>query len=133
MELIFKKKELKLLAERYEYQSDDILNEITLSAKCKKYLTKEEFIKFCYWKTPRSKPKVAKNDADFIKEITEISFVTKSDKLRIEILTLLDGVGWPTASTILHFCHEEEFPIIDFRALFSLNCNVKPHNYNYSF
>ena len=31
----------------------------------------------------------------------------KEERLRIEILTLLDGVGWPTASVILHFYHKE--------------------------
>lgn len=130
--LKFNKCNLEEIAARYEYQTDDILSEISKSAKEKNYLTKDEFLKICAWKTPRSKPKCASNSKEYIEEITKIAFTTKSDQLRIEILTLLNGVGWPTASTILHFCHVKEFPIIDFRALFSLSIEV-PNKYEYSF
>lgn len=133
MKLRFNERELIDFANRYEYQSDEILSEISKSAKINKYLTREEFIKICEWKTPRSKPKVASNQEEYIKEITNISLTTNCDQLRIEILTLLNGVGWPTASTILHFCHTEEFPIIDFRALYSLGYDSIPKQYNYPF
>ena len=133
MKIRFKKEELIHFANRFGYQNDDILFEISKSAKEKKYLTREEFITVCSWKTPRSKPKVASNHKDYIEEITRISFTTKSDQLRIEILTLLNGVGWPTASTILHFCHPNEFPIIDFRALYSLGYDTIPNKYDYQF
>ena len=131
--LRFDKNDLQNFADRYEYQSDKILKDLSASAKEKKYLTKYEFLTLCAWKTPRSKPKCASNSEALIKEITNISFTTKSDQLRIEILTLLNGVGWPTASTILHFCHQDEFPILDFRALYSLGLDAIPKKFEYSF
>lgn len=130
--LRFNKKELLKFAKKYDYQNDEILSTISKSAKEKKYLTKSEFLIICAWKTPRSKPWCASNSEEFIEEITGIAFTTKSDQLRIEILTLLNGVGWPTASAILHFCHSEPFPILDFRALYSLGLDAVP-NYKYNF
>ncbi len=130
--LRFNKKQLQDYASRYEYQTDAILDDIVISAKDKSYLAKAEFLCICAWKTPRSKPKCASNPEELIKEITRISFTTTSDQLSIEILTLLNGVGWPTASTILHFCHKDEFPILDFRALYSLGLDKTP-TYNYNF
>lgn len=132
--LVFAPKKLKEYADKFEYESDDPILKIGQSAKEKKYLTKDEFIQICAWKTKRSKSKVAKNSEEFIKEITHISFTTQSDQLRIEILTLLNGVGWPTASTILHFCHPElKFPILDFRAIESLGISKPPNKYDYLF
>lgn len=132
-ELKFKKEELEKYAIKYEYPTDKILDEIKTSAREKNYLTKDEFLKICAWKTPRSKPRCASNSEDFIKEVTRIALTTTSDQLRIEVLTLLKGVGWPTASTILHFCHKEEFPILDFRALYSIGIDNPPTVYYYSF
>lgn len=133
MKLRFRENELLDFAKRYPYQIDEVLSGISQSAKQKKYLTYEEFVKICAWKTPRSKPKVASNERNYVEEITRISLTTKSDQLRIEILTLLNGVGWSTASAILHFCHVQEFPILDFRALYSLGLDAVPNKYDYRF
>lgn len=50
----------------------------------------------------------------------------------MELLRLLEGVEWPTASTLLHFCDTREYPILDFRALWSLGY-VKPPHYTMEF
>jgi len=39
---------------------------------------------------------------------------------------LLSGVGWPMASVILHWCHADPYPILDFRALWSLGLDPLP-------
>lgn len=49
------------------------------------------------------------------------------------MLTLLSGVQWPTASVILHFCAAEPYPILDFRALWSLSEDVPPSGYTFPF
>jgi hypothetical protein len=54
------------------------------------------------------------------------------ERLQIEVLTLLDGVSWPTASVILHFFHSAPYPIVDFRALWSLK-NKVPKRYGFNF
>ena len=133
MKIRFKEEKIIDLSNRFEYQTDQSLYKISRSAKEKKYLTKQEFSEICAWKTPRSKPRIASNQEEYIKEISKIALTTNSDQLRIEILTLLNGVGWPTASTILHFCHVEEFPILDFRALYSLGYDSIPKKYTFQF
>jgi len=39
-------------------------------------------------------------------------------------------VQWPTASVILHFSHLDPYPIIDFRALWTVSMEV-PGQYNF--
>jgi hypothetical protein len=44
----------------------------------------------------------------------------------------LRGVSWPTASVVLHFCDTRRYPILDFRALWSLGYATPPA-YNLEF
>src|SRR5688572_12085542 len=62
------------------------------------FYSKEDLQAFCYWKTPRSQSRVARNSADYIESITRVALSTPNEQLRIEILRLLHGVDWPTAS-----------------------------------
>lgn len=120
---------------KYKYErSENIVIQNAPGIIDRGYLTKLELQIIGEWKTPRSKSRIASNSEDFITEVTQIAFSTKNEKLRIEILNLLVGVGWPTASVLLHFYHKERYPIIDFRALYSLNCeHIKPHDYRFEF
>ena len=43
----------------------------------------------------------------------------------------LNGVGWPSASTILHFFHNDPYPLLDFRALWSIG--IESYKYSFSF
>src|SRR5277367_5868814 len=95
-------------------------------------MSKEDFVGLCKWKTQRTGPRCKSNDEDFIRAVTATSLATTNERLRIEILTLLCGVEWPTASVILHFCATELYPILDFRALWSLSVEV-PSQYNFEF
>ena len=45
----------------------------------------------------------------------------------MDLLRTLAGVEWPTASTLLHFCDERPYPILDYRALWSLGYAKPPH------
>lgn len=95
------------------------------------YLLKPEFERFCRWKTPRSQKLVASNSAEYVEAVTQTALSTPNEQLRIEVLLLLSGVRWPTASVILHFCHAERYPILDYRALWSLGMNANPAKYNF--
>jgi hypothetical protein len=55
--------------------------------------TKSHFLDLCRWKTPRSQPRCAANDEELIREVTALALRTKSERLRVEVLTLLDGVS----------------------------------------
>jgi len=87
-------------------------------------------LRLCEWKTARTKSKVAANSADLVKDATRISFSVAAEELRIGVLTLLAGVSWPTASVILHFCHRNRYPILDYRALWSVS-SEQPSQYTF--
>ena len=95
------------------------------SIKQQGYLTLEQLKEICEWKTPRSRKKVKDNSEEYVRTISSFSLSTNDERSRIESLTLLDGVRWPTASVILHFCHRDPYPILDFRALDSFGIKEK--------
>jgi len=85
------------------------------------------------WKAPRSAGRVRRNPDGYVKEITAYSFRAKTERARIEVLRLLDGVEWPTASVILHLFHKDPYPILDFRAVWSVGVENKPVPYSFQF
>lgn len=68
----------------------------------------------------RSESKCERNGERTIRAITQAAFATPDEPLKMDLLRLLAGVEWPTASTLLHFCDSRPYPILDFRALWSL-------------
>lgn len=121
------------LRERDQKMTGQIENDVFPSYRQKRYLTKQEFLMVCAWKTPRSKPRCESNDEEYVREISALVMQrTTSERLRIEAWTLLSGVKWPTASVFLHFGFPDNYPIIDFRALWSLRAEV-PAKYNFEF
>ena len=104
---------------------------LTLKPKVQRrsYLNKDELKKVAYWKSWRRAALVEKNDDNYIKDITSCAFNAKSERARMVVLTCLDGIGWPTASAILHLFHKDPYPILDFRAVWSIGVE----NYDYSF
>jgi hypothetical protein len=120
-------------AARYDYTAGDAVP-LALAPHAQKrgHLTKAEFLAFTRWKTPRTQKRCAVNSAKFIRAVTAASLSTSDERLRIEVLTLLSGVRWPTASVILHYCAREQYPILDFRALWSLSCPVPEKGYDFA-
>ena len=57
-----------------------------------------------------------------------IALASADDQAKIDTLRSLDGVGWPTASVILHFCDRRPYPILDYRALWSVGFDEPPHH-----
>lgn len=90
------------------------------------HLLRGEFLELCRWKTPRSGPRCAGNSAATIREATAVALASDDERAKIFILRTLSGVGWPTASVILHFCDARPYPILDVRALWSAGCDVPP-------
>lgn len=107
-------------------------NDIGPGARSRGYLTRDEFLKLCEWKSPRSRQRCLSNASELIEEATRVALSSKQDRLRIGALLVLDGVSWPTASVILHFCCDDPYPILDFRALWSLK-TPQPSAYNFDF
>jgi len=124
--------DLRAFAAKYEYAGDDQVIAIGNRARNRGYVLRSEFLAICAWKSPRSKSRCAKNSKAIVEEATRIALGTREEQLRIGILTVLSGVGWPTASVILHLAHMEPYPILDHRALWSLQVAVPPQ-YTFDF
>lgn len=85
------------------------------------HLTKDELAAVAYWKAPQSSGHARKNSEEYVSEVTGFAFKTNNERARIQSLTILDGVSWPTASVILHLFHRDPYPILDYRALWSVS------------
>ncbi|WP_152427718.1 hypothetical protein [Desulfotignum phosphitoxidans] len=131
--LKFEKYEIPIIARRYQYQfSETELIDMKDQVSHRGYLTKGQLIKIAFWKAPRSSKHAIKNSEEYVSEITRLAFKSQNERVRIEVLNLLDGVSWPTASVILHLFHTDPYPIIDFRALWSVSLEV-PKQYTFDF
>ena len=78
-------------------------------------LSRNTIIKILKWKSPRPLRFYNKNEESYIKNITQLSFKEKNDKLKIHILTALKGVNYPSASAILMFKNPDFYPVLDIR------------------
>ncbi|MCW5911945.1 MAG: hypothetical protein KIT62_12770 [Cyclobacteriaceae bacterium] len=79
------------------------------------YLTKEQGIKILKWKSPRPLRHYQKNSEEDFLGISKIAFNSTDERIRIHILTALNGVNYPAASAILMFYDKTKYPIIDIR------------------
>lgn len=136
MQLRFPESAIPEWAAKY-VASQDMVEENALIAECDRvqetgYLDKPQLRKVARWKAPRSAGYMDRNEDGYIVEISRMAFAATEERSRIELLTLLDGVLWPTASVILHLCHREPYPILDFRALWSVGLDV-PNQYTFAF
>ena len=131
--LRFKGADLRLYAARYNYGVDDgSLTALIPDVRRKRFLSKSDLRTVAAWKSPRSAGHVESNQESYVKEVTSSALTAASERVRIETLTILDGVSWPTASVILHFFHRSRYPILDFRALWSVRLET-PSQYGFDF
>lgn len=113
----------------YSYDDGDerLLREVRPAVRRRGHLLTAEFREICYWKSPRSRSRCRENTADDIRVLTRAALGTKDEALKMDLLRRLRGVDWPTASTLLHFCDARPYPILDYRALWSLGWARPPH------
>lgn len=119
-------------ARRYPGEVDADAEKIGAEARRLGYLRRPAFLALCRWKTPRTAPLCASNPAALVRRVTSLAFATVDERVRIEVLTLLKGVSWPTASAILHLCFPDRYPILDVRALWSLSTSP-PRGFGWAF
>ena len=123
--LQFAPEEIAGLAERFGYDDDALLLAAGAAARARGHYTRAEFLSVCRWKSPRSAPKVAANDEAAIVAATARALATRDEEARIGALLELEGVGVPTASTLLYFAFPRDYPILDVRALESLGVKAR--------
>jgi hypothetical protein len=130
--LRFPPSEIRHWAGRYSDPNDPGVDSLVPSIRRAGHLTKGQLLTVCRWKSPRSAGRAERNHENFVQETTRIALSTPEERLRVGALTLLDGVSWPTASVILHFFHRDVYPILDYRALWSLGLSP-PSQYGFDF
>jgi hypothetical protein len=133
------KKNILKYANKYDEQYRDTKGEadereIKRLLKKQRYLTRANLITIGDWKAPRARRHYSsmQNCNDRVKQISQFSFGTRDEKARIESLDSLVGVGYPIASTILHFAFPHKYPIMDFRVIRSLGLK-QPSTYKFDF
>ena len=125
-ELQFPASEIEPLAARFGHVDDARRLAVGAAARRRGHYTRAEFIEICAWKTVRSRPKVASNPEAAVADASSRAFAAPDEAERIGALLELEGVGVPTASTLLYVAFPDDYPILDVRALESLG--VKPRS-----
>jgi len=113
------------LAARFPATNDAAASAAGRAARERGHYTRAEFLLVCEWKTARSRPKVAVNSAAAIRKATRTALSDEDEGVRMVALTSLEGVGVPTASTLLHFASPDDYPLLDVRALESLGATSR--------
>lgn len=108
------------LAARFPAMDERRFLALGAAVRARGHYTRAEFVEVCAWKTPRSRPRVTGNPPRAVVAATRRALGTDDEAARISALLELDGVGVPTASTLLYAAMPADYPILDVRALESL-------------
>jgi hypothetical protein len=118
--LQFAPEEIPALAARFPVLDESRLLVVNAAVRARGHYTRAEFVEVCAWKTPRSRPRVAANSEAAVIDATGRALAASDEAIRFAALLELDGVGAPTASTLLYVAFPDDYPILDVRALESL-------------
>jgi len=128
--LKFPESDIRFWTDRYPKDTDMVPNSVGKFARDKGYLNVKNLYAMCNWKSSRRAKVVQDGNPATIREITKFAFSTSDQRSKISALTLLPGVMSPTATVILHFCAKKPYPILDFRAIWSLG-EERPYSYDF--
>lgn len=109
-----------------------------MPAKKRGHLSKSELVKICKWKSPRAIQLIISNSENSVNKFTREAFATRSEKRKIELLTRLNGVSVPMASSILTLLNPKRYGVIDIRvwellfAMGTVTSNPKAVNFKFS-
>ena len=123
--LQFRAEEIGALAARFGSPDEGRFLAIGAAVRDRGHYTRAEFIEVCAWKTPRSRPRVMANGEAAIAEATGRALAAGDESTRFAALLELQGVGAPTASTLLYCVFPDDYPILDVRALESLGVTAR--------
>lgn len=128
----FQLSDVATIAARYSYPLEPSVIALVPVVQQQGYLTIDQLFTLCRWKSPRRAARARNNSAGFVEEVTRFVLSATDERARIEPLTLLDGVEYPTASCILHWFHSDPYPIVDFRAIWSLQLSQRaPYSFDF--
>jgi hypothetical protein len=125
-EIRFPVNEVPILSSRYAYKPRSEVERIGSLARARGHFGRDDLLAIIEWKAPRALPLARTNGDEYVAAISEASLAANDERFRIEVLTLLRGVSWPIASVLLHFCARIRYPILDYRALWSVGLDTLP-------
>ncbi len=106
-------------------------------ARKRRFLTKDQLVEVCYWKSPRVVRHIRSNSPAQIRAQTKKAFESRSERFRLECLTSLSGVGVPMASAVLMLTNPKRYPVIDIRVWKLLHeigaVSTNPRGSNFTF
>lgn len=132
--LRFPADEIGRWADRYSYADDADAERIGQMAGSRGWYTRAELIAVARWKTRgRSQSRCELNTEADVRTATTRTLASDDERERVDALVTLHGVQLPTASVLLHLARPNQYPIIDFRALWSLGLEKAPAFYTFAF
>ena len=106
---------------KHKQPTDKCIEKIQDAVKKRRYLTRSDLKTLARWKVPTKRTTLSGiklNSNACNEEMTRAALHPKtSERDRIKTLLCLKGVGWAVASAILHWFHQDCYPIWDERAL----------------
>ena len=116
MELRFDESQIRYYAKKYKEEEegyDNPIETIVDDVKARGYLTKSELIAVSGWaRNKRNKTLIKNNCDDLVQDRTGIALSSDTaEGDRIACLRELNGVRTVVASAILHWFHEDRYPI----------------------
>jgi hypothetical protein len=105
-----------------QYRDDDTIPEAAGERIRRGSYDRENLNQIFDWKTKgRGRSRLNKNDDAEIREALKIAATAERPRTAMAVLVGLAGVDVPVASAILAMVHPDDYTVIDFRALESLN------------
>lgn len=125
MELCLNTSQICYYASQYDVHDDTSIEKLVPEVKKRKYLKAAELLKLSNWKlwTGRNTHNIRKNSDLDVEEMTGFALDAKTEIGRIHCLLSLSGVDIAIGSAILHWFHEDDYPIWDVRALETVQFN----------
>ena len=103
------------------------------AARERGFYTQPDFLEVCRSKSKRPGERPERNTRQAVELATRVALADETgERERMRALRSLDGVGWATASVLLHLAYPERYPILDWRALHALGVD-QPSAYSFRF
>jgi hypothetical protein len=80
-----------------------------------KHLDKRHFVRLAHWTATRGTAEYLRNEPALVRETTRLASRVSNERLKVHVLTALEGVSVTVGATILHFFNPRLFPIFDTR------------------
>jgi thermostable 8-oxoguanine DNA glycosylase len=133
-DLRFPKDQLREWASRYPHgDADARMAGIGTRSRQAGFYTREDVFEIYAWRRMRRRQTayMLRNSEEQVRKQTCVAFAATSEESRMASLLLLDGVSWQTASRLLHFAFEDQYPVLDLHGLRSLGRDSIPYSFSF--